>query len=771
MLNPANSEKDIETRKVTCWASPGCGHQCGLLVSSKDGKILSIKGNPESPSRGSHCAQRFPHLKKWLEHPDQLKYPLKRRGDRGENKWERISWEQALDEIAGKLGELKKKHGAETLSFIEGTYRSDIYGIRSRFLNLFGSPGNMANAGTTCGCCREILDIMITGANCPPLGTFSTNVGSALQCIVLCGTHMPGSRPMTWAGIKKRLKETPRMKIINIDPRKTEQGEVADIWLQSRPGTDTAMLLGWINIIIEEELYDKEWVEQWTVGFEALKKRAQEYPLERVAEITWVPAEKIREAARLFAQTKPAGIRLGLSADQVGINSIRAEQARLCLMAITGNMRPEYGQGPLGPGPIINGKLAVRDSQLQLEDKCSPEQRKKQLGSDQFKLMAWPGWEIASKYYQETYGIPLAMSGHSFCVPQPLVWRGILDRTPYPITAMITWTSNSLLQAANTKLVYKALKSPNLELHVVLEHFMTPTALLADYVLPAASKLERPMLSSVEDFSSSLWSGGRGVQPLGERKHDYNFFREMAIRLGFGEYFPWKTEEELYNYRLAPLGITFEEAVNNKYLIVSDKPWTYETINPRTGKKTGFATRSGKLELYSSVLEELGYDPLPFYEEPPESPIRTPEVARDYPLILTTGGRWMPQFHSEHRQLGMGLREQHPDPLVEIHPDTAHEYGIAEGDWAYIETRRGVIKMKARLSAGIHPKVVNCEASWWFPEQPAQEPWLHGLWDSNANVLTMDDPDTCDPLTGGWPSRALLCKVYKVTQPQPNTRI
>jgi thiosulfate reductase/polysulfide reductase chain A len=145
--------------------------------------------------------------------------------------------------------------------------------------------------------------------------------------------------------------------------------------------------------------------------------------------------------------------------------------------------------------------------------------------------------------------------------------------------------------------------------------------------------------------------------------------------------------------------------------------------------------------------------------------VRTPDVAKDYPLILNTGGRFMPQFQSEHRQLGMGLREQHPEPLVEIHPDTARELGITEGDWAYIETVRGVIKQKVKITDRIHPKVVNCEHCWWFPEQPAQEPWLHGLWQSNANVLTMDEPDSCDPLTGGWPMRALLCKVYKVITP------
>jgi anaerobic selenocysteine-containing dehydrogenase len=162
------------------------------------------------------------------------------------------------------------------------------------------------------------------------------------------------------------------------------------------------------------------------------------------------------------------------------------------------------------------------------------------------------------------------------------------------------------------------------------------------------------------------------------------------------------------------------------------------------------------------VLETLGYDPLPYYEEPPESPLSTPEVAKDYPLILITGGNFRPMFHSENRHWGMGTREQHPDPIMEIHPDTATPLGIAEGDWVCIETRRGVIRQRARVTEEIHPQVVNVQRHWWFPERPAREPWLHGLWESNANVLTpADDPDTFDPVTGGWPLRALLCKVYK----------
>jgi anaerobic selenocysteine-containing dehydrogenase len=179
-------------------------------------------------------------------------------------------------------------------------------------------------------------------------------------------------------------------------------------------------------------------------------------------------------------------------------------------------------------------------------------------------------------------------------------------------------------------------------------------------------------------------------------------------------------------------------------------------------EEEGFATASGKVELYSRVFEKLGADPLPYYLEPPESPVSAPEVAEEFPLILITGGKFMPMFHSEHRQLGIGMREKHPEPLLTIHPETAEKLGIKDGDWAWIETKRGRIKQKASLNTGILPNVVNVEASWWFPEKPGEEPSLFGLWESNANVLTADDDEFCDPLTGGWASRALLCKVYKV---------
>ncbi len=761
-MSDPKKDPTIETKNASCWASPGCHNRCRIAVDVKGGEIIRVKPHPKEAKRGvgltnqgSGCNDRMPLFTRWLYDERQLKYPLKRVGERGQNQWERITWDQALDEISSKLSWLKEEYGAECLSLIEGTYRSDLYTMRTRFLNLFGNPGNIGCSGTVCMCNKFALRGALLGSQSARLNT------DVAKCLVISGWNMAQSRGSEWQGIKNRLKREIDIKLIVIDPRKTEVAEHAHEWLQIRPGTDTALFMAWINLIIEEGLYDRNFVKQWTHGFELLQERASEYPADKVADITWLSEDQIRRTARMYATIKPGFLsNYGMATDQIGLNGIRAEQARICLKAITGNLTVDGGETVLGPGPIINGKMGIRDSMLQLQDKCPPEQRAKQLGADKYKLMTWPGYELVNKTYSETYGIPYNMSGHNFLAPQTLVWKAVLTEKPYPIKAMLTWTSNPLLNAGNVQLIHRALKSPNLELHVVLEHFMTPTALLADYVLPVASKLEKPMCATFEDFSPVFMCGERAVEPLHERRSDYDFFRGLAQRLGFGEYFPWDSEEELNDERVAPLGISFKEATK-MWFISSSEPWTYETINPRTGKPTGFATPSGKVELYSNVLKELGYDPLPYYEEPPESPLRTPEIAAEYPLILTTGGMFRPMFHSENRHFGMGFREQYPDPLMDIHPDTAGPLGIGNGDWVYIETRRGVIKQKANVTEKIHPKVINVQSHWWFPEQPAKEPSLHGLYQSNANVLTLTDDDALDPISGGWALRGLLCTVYK----------
>ena len=730
-------------KKVGCFF---CHNNCGVLVHVQNGVVVKVRGNPDHPiSRGFIC-ERALKAPKWLYHKDQLHYPLKRAGGRGEGKWERISWDQAFDEIAEKLARNKDSYGPENLLTSEGTYRTDHIWARARFMNLFGNPQNVMDPGTICAMNCLAIDMAITGSM-----NFRSDLANS-KCVVLWGINPAESRLTRWALLREKIRSK-EIKVIAVDPRLTKSARDADIKLQLRPGTDTALALGWIHVIINEDLYNKDFVEKWTHGFEELRKRVSEYNPQHVAEITGLAPDDIIRSARMYAETKPACIEKGLATDQIGFNSGRVEQARIILRAITGNIDVPGGNPLSSPALEMDGKRFICDSALELTDMLPVEQRSKQIGVDRYKVMSWKAWEILEPHYQKRYGVPEPII-HRMMVSTPLALRQIITGKPYPVKSMITWASNPMAWAANTRLVYEALTHPNLDIHVVREYWMTPTAQLADYVLPAASWLERPLCSTFEDSSRVVWGGERAIPPIGERIENYQFWRGLGIRLGQEDHWPWKDLEEVHRYRISPLGISYEDFIERGCLLPEKEYRRYE--------KHGFATPTGKLEIYSTVFEELGYDPLPSYEEPPESPVRTPEVFKEYPLILCTGSKFMPMYHSEHRQFGIGHREKHPDPLLHIHPETAQQIGVAKGDWVYIETKRGRIKQKALITESILPGMVDAEASWWFPEKPAAYPSLSGAFESNANMLTIDDPDQSDPLTGGWCNRALLCKVYKV---------
>jgi len=277
--NPKDKKREI--KEVLCWASPGCHDACRLQVTVEGNRIVKLRGNPNFPEKQKQgCGSRLPHLIKWLYHPDQLMHPLKRVGERGENKWEKITWEQALDEIADKMTRLKSEYGAECLAVKEGTYRSDLYPIRSRFLNLFGNPGNFVAPGTVCLTNRMALYYAL-------MGTCSVIQKKNVSKVeVIDGWNFSESREVSrWRRLRRRLREG-SVKLIIIDPRKTKAAANAHMWLQIRPGTDTALYMAWINVVIEEKLHDEAFVKAWTFGFEQLKERASQYPPEKVARIT-----------------------------------------------------------------------------------------------------------------------------------------------------------------------------------------------------------------------------------------------------------------------------------------------------------------------------------------------------------------------------------------------------------------------------------------------------------------------------------------------------
>lgn len=724
-----------------------CHNHCRVGVHLEDGKLIKVLEDEAHPHASSYktvvrsCA-RARNAPEWFNHPDRLTYPLKRSGDRGENKWQKIPWKQAMDEIAAKLTETKEKYGVEAISSSSGTSRThDEY--RTRFFNILGSQ-NVVGQGTICFGSTNMVSSIIVGW---PANHTGTRPG-VTKAILVMGGNPPHGENRLWFNILACVNQG--AKLIVIDPRKTETAERADIWLQLRPGTDAALLMAMINVIIEEKLYDDAFVAKYCHGFEQLKVRAAQFTPEKVAPITWVPAAKIREAARLYARSKPATTFSMMGIEHIH-NSIEALHARFILPALTGNLDIKGGD-PLRPAHT--GVVSIYD--IELNDLVTPEQKAKTLGAGRFRLMNWPGYDSIVANQKRVYG--RAIGRATCCLAHgPTGYRAMLTGKPYPVRAMITLSSNPLITQANTKLVYKALKS--LDTYVVMDFWKTPCAEIADYVLPAASWLERPELWQFEDTAGFIDAGEAAmpsqVKGQYDRRTDFEFFRELGLRMGQAEYWPWKTLEESYDYRMKPLGYTLKEfiAKKNGYDALPTKEKKHESA--------GFATPTGKVELYSTILEKLGYDPLPHFDEPVESPVSNPEMAKEYPMILITGGRFLPMYHSEHRQID-SLRLQHPNPLAQLHPAAAAKLGINDGDWIWIETPRGRVKQKCVLFDGIDPRVVHTEHGWWFPELPGEEPWLHGLWESNINVCTDDDPDHANQAGGGWALRAGLCKVSKV---------
>ncbi len=718
---------NIEIRKG--WCGP-CHIRCGMLVQFENGRALGVRGDPENPlNRGALC-RRGQLILEHLYNPDRLNYPLKRAGRRGEGKWKQITWEQAMDEIAEKLGGLRDRHGAETLAFSRGTYRTYGWAMK-RFLNLFGSP-NMIGANNICMCPSHTVEWST-------YGSFARqDIGNA-RCIVVWGFQPSQSRLIPDWRVLLAAKSRGAA-IIVVDPRRTKEAELADLWLQVRPGTDVAVMLGWLKIIIGENLYDREFVEKWTVGFDQLRKHLERYSLAELARISWVPEDKLIAAAGMYARTRPSAITWGLGIDLQGVNAMQAVRARCILRAITGNLDVPGGEllGVAGDEAIV-----ISNQQMELDDAISPQQKKKQLGSGEYGLFGFPGWDMIREASDKPGAYFRPPTAEMTCCAHPRhTWQAIITGKPYPVKAFISQSNNTLVQAADTRTVYTALSSANLDLSVAMDYYPTPTAELADYLLPAACTLER------HDFPSYP----KAMEPLYERRDDYQFWRELGTRLGQEEYWPWKTVEEVCDYRLSPLGITFAQALKRGGL----KP----EIKYRKYENQGFGTPSGKVEIHASIFARFGLEPLPVYREPVESPASNPQLAEQYPLILMATGKFMPFYHSELRQIQSAIREQ-PDPVADIHPKTAAELSISDRDWIWIETRRGKIKQRARLTEEVHPAMLRAQHGWWFPGRPAAEPSLHGIWESNSNVLCPIDPEYCNPEVGGWPHTALLCKVYK----------
>jgi anaerobic selenocysteine-containing dehydrogenase len=642
-------------------------------------------------------------------HPDRVKYPLKRVGKRGEGKWQRISWDEAFDTIVNKLKQVIKENGAESIVLAQGTSREG-EAFLARFGNLLGTPNVMA-AGHFCYLCR-VGASLVTCGNLP-----ICDYDGDPKCVVVWGSNIFWTNPDEYTGENLCRVVAQGAKLIVVDPRLTYTSSRADVWLQLRPGTDAALALGMLNVIINEELYDKEFVEEYTHGWDKFVERVNQYPVEKVAEITWVPADKIREAARLFAKTKPATIQWGISIEQ-NINCIDSDRLLMDLLAVTGNLDVKGG-GMFFPAP--KGQTI---SQFTYHKELSPEQNAKYIAGDAHKLCHMIG-----------------------LVPENYVYNAVLTGKPYPVRVILLQASNPVVTRPNARMAYKALSQ--VEFLSVADFFLTPTAELADIFLPAATWLEADYTGGFFFRWGYIWPRKKIVQ-IGECKSDFEIWNELGRRMGQKQW--GKTYIEDLDQILAPGGLTWAD--------IRDKPYLRGEVKYRKYLERGFSTPTRKVELYCTTFEKWGYDPLPTYKEVPESPVSKPELAKEYPYILITGPRSPVFFHSEHRMIPW-LRECHPDPMIDIHPDTAKKHGIKEGDWVYIESPRGRIKQRARMLPGMNPKVVCIQHGWWFPEIKTPD---HGWDQSNSNILTDNDPKTLDIAFGASNLRTLMCKIYPVKQ-------
>ncbi len=691
-----------EVKKIRT-ACRSCHGGCGVIAHVQDGKVIKVEGDPKSPlSYGTLCSKGLA-ITQLAYHPERIRHPMKK----VDGKWKQITWDEALDTITAKFKEVIAAHGPEAIVIGQGTgrdYESHLY----RFANMLGTP-NVLTAGHMCYVSR-VASTLITCGNLP-----ICDYRGEPKLIVMWACNPQWTNPDEYKGVDFWKAHKKGARLICVDPRKGFVAKRADLWLQLRPGTDAALAMGFHRVIMEEGLYDREFVAIYIHGWEAFRERVmKDYPLERVEEITWVDKDLIREAARQYATTKPACIHWGVPTEQTN-NCTDFTRAATGLMAATGNLDAPGGNVLYVNPPTRTVAEFARHKDL------SPEQRAKRLGGEQYKL----GARVA------------------FITPK-VAWESILEGRPYQLKAGLLCGTNPVITRANAREAYQALKA--LDFLVAIDFFLTPTAELADIFLPAATWLETNHVADNWKRHGFVVARQKCVE-IGEAWQDHKIFMELGKRMGQQW---WDTVEDALDYLLEPAGVTWEEFKQIGCLQGEMVYYKY--------KERGFSTPTRKVELWSTTLEKWGFDPLPKYVELPESPVSTPELLEQYPYILNAGLRTPTFFHSANRWQPW-LREIRPDPIVEIHPATAEKHGIKEGDWVYIESPRGRVRERAKIYDGIDPGVIVAEHGWWYPE--IKDPG-HG-WDiSNINILMDNAHRTMDPAMGATNLRNCLCNIARV---------
>jgi len=780
-----------------------CVSRCGAIAVVEDGRFTALEPDPSHPTGKALCAKgrAGPEL---VYHPERLLYPMRRTRSKGDPDpgWRRISWDEALDLAAAELRRLAGEHGPESVAFTMASPSTsasvDSTVWVERLMNAYGSP-NLSVSMELCGWGRYLATVYTFGASVP--GLYMPDIEHA-GCILFWGYNPVVARLAHAVSTTEALKRGARL--IVVDPRRAGLASRADVWLQVRPGTDAALALALAGVMIERGWFDQDFVRQWTNG--PLLVRADNGRLLTEPDLTAAGGDQ-RYVAWDEARKRPMLY-------DAGTRRYEGESADLALF---GEVEIETLQGKVICRPAFDlvAENCRRFGPAQAEVICG-------VGRDRIEAAARLLWEARPVAYyawsgveQQTNATQIAraigqlyaltgsldvkggnvlfeaapaadMSGRELIRAEqgpgalglgerplgPSRWRhvtsdeiysAILERRPYAVRGMAGFGANLLLAHADGRRGREALAA--LDFYVHADLFMNPTAELADVVLPVASAFEREALKTGFEVSAEAQAlvqlRRRVVEPRGEARSDTEIIFELARRLGLGRHF-WDGDiDAAYRAQLAPSGIALETLRENPGGVRAPVQTRYRKFaEEKDGAAQGFATPTGKIELYSETLLANGYPPLPEYDEPLVSPRSRPDLAERYPLILTSAKHSL-FCESQHRALP-SLRRMARDPEVELHPADAAARAIVAGEWVRIETPLGAVRARARLNDSLAPGVACGQHGWWQASEEIGAPGYDPFGADGANLNLIIGNDAIDPISGSVPHRAYLCQISRV---------
>ena len=732
-----------------------CGVGCPSVVTVEGDRVTKLDADRDHPEGGAVCGKgrAAPEIH---DHPHRVNYPVFRTAPKTADDpgWKRVSWDEALTRVATKLNEVRRESGPEAIAFGRGTGSGT--GLRpmepwfQRLANAIGSPNYMTNIHL-CTWARDGAAYYTLGVSNVPIPEVARS-----GCIVLWGSNPPATLLDLGTRIAGALRRG--AKLVVIDPRKVGLAVRSDLHLPVRPGTDGALALAFIHELIANKWFDEAFTREWTNapylvrldtgrllrdgdGFvtapdgalrgehtvdgvrcitvlEALWRELIE-PAE-AARITGVEEQKIHDAVRLMVEHRPTGFHAWNGIVQ-HTNATQAGRAIEIFFALLGDWdRPG--------GNVVPSRARTRDI---VGAPLSEEAAYKRLGRQDRPLgpqAAPPGNIVAYDLFD-----------------------AVLDARPYSVRALLSFGGNTIMNSADPLHGREAFQK--LEFFAQMETFHTPTSAFADVLLPATTFLENDILAITPRGMAERRIPA--TRPLYERRGDIEVIFDLATRMGFGDKFAGGDVARGFDEILAPAGLSWAGLAEQPHGVRVTPEVAYEKY-----RANGFATPSRKVEIWSERFAEEGVPAVPRYEEPAESPVSTPELAREYPLVMTNAK--LPQYlHSQHRGVA-ALRRSHADPTAEIHPDTAARYGVADGEWVYLETPRGRVRAKIDVTDAIARDTLCAFHGWWEACEPLGRPALDPYSEKGANVNLLVKSDLKDPVGGALPHRSTLCRIRKI---------